>query len=98
MESVETPVVTRDGRNLGNAKYEIFDSLEDAAANLGNDKLVKLLNAKVKADAINCVRANEAQNTPERKIARISRQIKKGEITKGAGAAQLRSLLEILEA
>lgn len=97
-----TTEVKKDDKVIGVATFERYDSVEEAENDLGTDdegnsKLLKLINSTVKQRACNAVRVDFLQNTPTRQISRIARSIRRGDIDKASGGAQIRALLEQMD-
>lgn len=90
LENVEVKV---DGKVIGIAEVKSFDSVEEAVTELGNDKCLKLINAKTKSDTTNLVRMKHLQDTPENQMGRLLRAAKKGTVTKEDAKAKIADLL-----
>lgn len=91
--SVEVKTKGENAQVLGSCEFPEFESVSEALAAFGEEKLLAKINAKVKADAVNAVRVAAAQNTPEKQISRIMRAKRKGEISREDAAKQVSELL-----
>lgn len=58
MSETKTCSVKSAGKEVGKAEYESYDSLAEAAEDLGEDRIVGLVNTQVKTNAMNEVRAS----------------------------------------
>ena len=87
-----TVEVKVDGEVVGTAEVPSYDSIDEAIQDLEAAKVLKLVNRSVKADVCNKVRMAHLNDTPERKIARIAREAKKGTIDKATAAAQIQAI------
>lgn len=94
--TTKTCDVKKDGNVIGTASFPHFDSLETALSHLGDKDALAYINARVKQNACSAVRMAVANDSPEKQISRISRDIRKGKVSKADGASQLRALLEQL--
>lgn len=103
MATLKTCDVKVKGEVIGQAEYTEFSTLEEAIAGLkdekitGEQKCLNYVNAKLKQNATSGVRVEVLNDTPERKISRIMRDIRNEKISKSAGAAAARELLASLD-
>lgn len=82
-----------DGKLIGTCTFPEFETIDEAVAELGTEKLLAKLNAKVKSDTVNSVRVAHSQNTPEKQIARLMRDKRKGKVSAADAREQVAALL-----
>lgn len=97
MARKENVPVKVDGKEIGVAEVPVFDNLDEALAELGNDKALRLINAKVKSDTTNAVRIKFMQDTPEKQMGRILRAAQKGTVSKEDARNKVQELLAQLQ-
>lgn len=91
-----TPVeVKKDGKLIATIPVEKFDSLDEACTSLGGtDRVLKMVNVQRRNDL--CNRARMQDLSPAKQIARITRKVGKGELSKAEAADQVAKLLPLL--
>lgn len=81
---------------VGTANFTVYENFEEVTSALSQDEILKIVNRQSKAQAISNVRAVAANDTPSRKIARIMKQLRSGELTAESARSQAEAVLATL--
>ena len=96
MARTENVDVKVEGKTIGTAEVDVFESITEACDKLSEDKVLKLINAKVKADTTNGVRMKFLNDTPMKQISRAMRDVTKNKLTADEARAKVTAPLDKL--
>lgn len=87
--------VKKEGKVIATIPVDKFDTLAEASEKLGGEsELLAAVNRQHRNDL--CNRARMQDLSPAKQIARITRQVKKGECSKAEAADRIQKLLPLL--